>query len=248
MITLCAVLHEFGHSIVAHKLGYSLNKIVLMPYGALISGDVDGINIIDEIKVAIAGPIVNLAIALLTASLWWFFPNTYAYTDTMYYICLSLAVVNFIPAYPLDGGRVLNCLLTKFFGKKKSRLICNIINIVISVGLLIVFIYSCFVKVNFTILFFSVFIILGVFSKGASYNKISYSNTKKLNRGLEIKKVAVLSSCTIKKMISMLDESKFLEFVVYDAKGEHVLANINQEKLYNIFERANIYNKIEEFI
>ena len=61
--TLSAVVHELGHSFAAAGLGYRLNKITLMPFGAVASGDIDGLKLKDEIKIALAGPLINLAIA-----------------------------------------------------------------------------------------------------------------------------------------------------------------------------------------
>ena len=48
--TLSAVIHEIGHSVVASKSGYRLNRITLMPFGAVVKGDIDGLKLKDEIK------------------------------------------------------------------------------------------------------------------------------------------------------------------------------------------------------
>ena len=54
--TVVAVIHELGHSVAAARLGYRLNRIVLMPYGAVVSGDIKDLSFRDEIEVALAGP------------------------------------------------------------------------------------------------------------------------------------------------------------------------------------------------
>ena len=100
--TVSAVIHELGHSFVATKLGYRLNKITLMPFGAVISGNSCDFRPADEIKIALAGPLLNLAVGLLFVALWWFFPESYAFTDLAAEASFSLALVNFIPCYPLD--------------------------------------------------------------------------------------------------------------------------------------------------
>ena len=69
--TLSALLHEIGHSIVAGNLGYTLNKITLMPFGAVVRGDIEGLRCVDQIKIAIAGPLLNLAIAFFFIATWW---------------------------------------------------------------------------------------------------------------------------------------------------------------------------------
>ena len=68
--TFSAVAHEIGHSLVAAGKGYKVNKLVLMPYGAVISGDTD-LSVEDQISIAVAGPLVNLLIALFFVASWW---------------------------------------------------------------------------------------------------------------------------------------------------------------------------------
>ena len=89
---IVAIQHECAHAFAASKLGYKLNKIVLMPYGAVIDGDLRDISLKDEIVVAICGPLCNLLTAGLFAALWWFYPITYAFTDTACFSSLAIVV------------------------------------------------------------------------------------------------------------------------------------------------------------
>ena len=111
MSCLVALQHECAHAFAAAKLGYKLNRIVLMPFGAVIDGDLRGISLKDEIYVAICGPLCNLVTAAFFVAVWWCYPATYPYTDSACYSSLTVALVNLIPAYPLDGGRILKCAL-----------------------------------------------------------------------------------------------------------------------------------------
>ena len=79
--TIVALVHELGHSFVAERLGYRLKSIVLMPYGAVIGGDVKNLRLRDEIAVAAAGPLLNFAIGIFFVATWWIFPDTYDYTS-----------------------------------------------------------------------------------------------------------------------------------------------------------------------
>ena len=91
---LAALEHEFAHSIAARSEGYCLDKILLMPYGAVISGDLSGIPPKAEAKVLLAGPLANAFTALGFAALWWLFPETYPYTEAAAEVSLSLFLVN----------------------------------------------------------------------------------------------------------------------------------------------------------
>ena len=60
---LVALQHECAHAFAAARLGYRLDRVVLMPYGAVIDGDLEGIGFRDEICVAVWGPLCNLITA-----------------------------------------------------------------------------------------------------------------------------------------------------------------------------------------
>ena len=111
---LVLILHELGHYFMAKFLGYKLNKIVFMPYGVSLNGQGNIFKKRDEILIAMAGPVVNFLLCILTVTLWWLFPVTYYYTDAFVFSNLSLALFNLIPVFPLDGGRVIRNLFYSF--------------------------------------------------------------------------------------------------------------------------------------
>ena len=175
--TVCALSHELGHSLVAERAGYKLNKITLMPFGAVVTGYVAGLKPADRLKIALAGPMVNLCVALLFVSLWWVFPTVYAYTDTVVVANLCMCVINLIPAYPLDGGRMLYAFLSERFSEKRAGKICRATGISLALVLLVLFTFSAFNTVNFSLLFFALFVLVGAF------------NTDKENRYVKIRSV-----------------------------------------------------------
>ena len=119
---IVAMQHECAHAYAAAKLGYRLHTVVLMPFGAVLDGDRLHLSLKDEIYVAICGPICNLCTALFFVALWWFVPTMYAFTDTAFYSSMAIALVNLLPAYPLDGGRVLKCFVTRLFARRSADL------------------------------------------------------------------------------------------------------------------------------
>ena len=125
MSALVAIQHECAHAFASARLGYKLNKIVLMPFGAIIDGDLRGITCKDEIFVALCGPLCNLITAGFFVALWWLTPTMYAFTDTACRSSLSIALVNLLPAYPLDGGRIVKCALTNAFQKRQPNPHCQ---------------------------------------------------------------------------------------------------------------------------
>ena len=104
--------HELAHALVASKLNYKCEKIVIYPTGALLSGAYDEFSYKDEIIVSLAGPLSNLAMSIFMIFVWWIFPETYNFTSVFVLANVSLFLFNLLPIFPLDGGRVLLAILS----------------------------------------------------------------------------------------------------------------------------------------
>lgn len=247
--TFSAVIHELGHSLASESLGYRLNKITLMPFGAVVSGNLDKLKVTDEAGIALAGPIVNLCVALVFIAFWWIYPESYAYTDVVAEANLIMALVNFIPASPLDGGRVLNSVLSRTLGKKKAKTICTILGIIFATSLFVLFVVSVFYTVNISLLFFSLFIFFGALSREKENVYVSlYTlfSSESLSRGVCYKKQAVDSKITVKRLLGVLDGSCINELVVY--RDEKPYKTLNQEQITRIISNSSPYDVIENLI
>lgn len=247
--TLSAVVHELGHSLVASNAGYKLNKITLMPFGAVVSGNIDGLKISDEIKIALAGPFINLAIGLLFVASWWIYPESYAFTDVVAEANFSMALVNFLPIFPLDGGRVLSAILTESFGKERAGVICKITGAVFSTLLFTGFVITIFNQINLSLLFFSLFVLFGAFGKNKENRYVRlYSALEEdcLKRGMPFKKHALYKTATVKKLMSLLDETAVNEVAVFD--GEKQIKLLSPKKINEIIEKGDLYAPIEKYV
>lgn len=260
---LVAIQHECAHAFASAKLGYKLNKIILMPFGAVIDGDITGIRFKDEIYVAIWGPLCNLITAIFFIALWWLTPTMYAFTDTACLSSLVIALINLLPAYPLDGGRILRCLLIRNFlnknpdecyAVKKSEKICRFITLFFAAVLLALFIVLCIKRrFHFTLFAFSIFLTVGAFGnrdKQAIYKKMDFSCRDGLKRGIELRRVAVLDTCTVKNALRFLSRENYLILDVFD-KNENYLFSLSQNEFFELFSQAEtpyetlgkLYNK-----
>lgn len=246
MSCLVALQHECAHAFGASKLGYKLNRIVLMPFGAVIDGDLKGISVKDEIFVALCGPLCNLLTSALFIAVWWCFPDAYAYTDTACYSSLAIALINLVPAYPLDGGRVLQCLLVRAFetgadgsrAEKKSQAVCRVVTLCFALVFFTLFIVTCTQKTpNFTLLAFGGFLFVSIFgnkNRLAVYDKMDFSSINALSRGVEIKRVAVLEDREVKDVFRYLSRGSYLVLEVY-SKDEKLLFTLSQNELSALF-------------
>lgn len=235
--TLVALQHELAHAFAAERLGYKLNRVLLMPYGAVIDGDLSACSLKDEISVALAGPICNFLTSALFIALWWLYPTAYPYTDLACYISFWTGAVNLIPAYPLDGGRVLSALLTRAVGEGKAEKIRKLVSLFIVLGLLALFVAG-WVNGAFSLglLLFCAFLGVGALGAkgGARYEKIAYSLTDGLLRGMEIKRVAVFGDVPLRKTVRFLEKGKFLVIEVYNRRQEKI-GEIPQPKLAEFY-------------
>ena len=196
-----------------------------MPYGAVVSGDISGIGRKEEIIVLLAGPLVNLATGLFFVALWWIYPESYPFTDTAAHISFSLFFVNLLPAWPLDGGRILRTLLRPI-GEKRAKIVCTTLTAVIAAAVLGYFVYSCFSAPAFTALAFSLLLGVGVFGGGA-YRPVHF--TRDFSKGVEERRVALSADRTLRDALRYLREDKYLVLVLFE--GDEFLGELPEEEL-----------------
>jgi stage IV sporulation protein FB len=244
VFTFTAVIHEIGHFIASEKHGYALKRITLMPYGAIIEGNSLDIKLKDEISIALAGPLLNFMVAIIFIAIWWIFPVTYAYTDLAVFANLSIAIINLLPCYPLDGGRVILALLSLKLKRSLALKIVKILGVVISLIGVGLFICSIYIKVNFSLLFFSTFIFVGAVSKSQDgrYLKI-FENLKykKVTSPKEIKNVIISIEQPIKKLYSIISGDYYYVITVIDGDKKILLEG---EELYRILSENSGYESL----
>ena len=234
-----ALLHECGHIFCAARMGFECTQISLMPYGAAAVCDIEGISPVDEIKLALCGPLVNLVLCVAAAGLWWFYPITYAYTDTVFYANASMLLLNLLPAYPLDGGRVVKCLICRGLPQKAVNIALRIANVLVVIGLIFVFFFA---YKNYSVLAVAAFLLCSAFEKSKPAQKINFAARKK-KRGRDIRYVILDESATYRDALKFVDSSRYLVLQIY---GDVFLDEITEDELYQKLLNHNIYDKIIE--
>ena len=206
--TLAVVLHECAHYVVARKLFYRCTQIQVSIFGAVLYGDFDSVTATDRIKIALAGPLLNVAMCLLCLATWWIAPESYPFTHSFFQANVSMACVNLLPFYPLDGGRVVTGLLQQKRSTdcthivKKATVICSLL-------LFALFVASLVSRHNlFSLGLFALFMLSGVFTKsaGESYVKIGYVYSKNhfLAFGMEKKTIVFNTQNTLADVVKRL--------------------------------------------
>lgn len=167
LIMIFAFIHELGHLLAGILCGMRPEKLEIKPYGVSVSFKLfpKDYNIkigkgnkleIKKIFVALAGPITNLLIILVTINL----PLEIFTKLMIIYSNIIIIIFNLIPIYPLDGGRVVKSILHITYGKRKAEKYIN--NISFITLILITFISSILIYVFENIAIFLIVIVLWI--------------------------------------------------------------------------------------
>lgn len=231
------LLHEYSHAYVAKRLGYNLKNIKLIPFGICLNMHSSIQNPKDEIKIAVAGPAMNFILCIFCLSLWWVFPSSFNYTNLFCYANFVTCFFNFLPAFPLDGGRIMLAILKQKLAEKTAINFCKIINITLATLLIILFVFSCFISLNLTYLFVAFCVLCGVFdiSEKNQYFKINYANAKKVGRVVKIKNLYVKNTEKIFKLSKYLDNFSYINLYIYD-EFDNLQVIIDEKSFLNLLE------------
>lgn len=248
---IVVILHEFAHYATAQKFGYELNTLHLMPYGAALSGDISAASCEEEIIIALAGPLFNLICAIFFVAMWWIYPAIYVVSDTIVAASSAIAFFNFLPVYPLDGGRILNAILNFKMIKRKKQIMR-----VVALTIIVVFISICVIlllegKINISFVLASTFMISGTFvkDKDAFYRNL-YSmtyRTEKIKKGLVVKEIMVFDDETISSLLKKLTSNYYIRFLVVNKNLETVCV-INETQLLNLSKKSQQNSTISNII
>jgi Zn-dependent protease/CBS domain-containing protein len=168
---ICVVLHEFGHSLVAQRLGFEVQSITLLPIGGVSNLESLPEKPSDEVKITLAGPLVNVVLApiffgvglLLGAEpsmptdLFTGIGSIGQFFFYLGYLNVVLAVFNLIPAFPLDGGRVLRGALASRLGALRATEIASRVGQLFALAFFLIGLFGG----NFILALIAVFIFFG---------------------------------------------------------------------------------------
>lgn len=110
-------LHELGHSLVAKAKGSYIHEIVLYPFGGAAKISNIPKRPMDEVLVAIAGPVVSLSLGIIFSAI--------PMLKLLGRLNFILFLFNMLPAFPMDGGRVLRAILARKKGRVEATRIAS---------------------------------------------------------------------------------------------------------------------------
>jgi len=162
------VLHEFGHALAARYYGIPTRDITLLPIGGVARLQRMPDKPAQELVVALAGPAVNVVLAVLFGAImafqgtWAVHPEaaltfTASVVEQLFLINVGLVIFNMLPAFPMDGGRVLRALLAMRLGASRATDIAA----KVGKGMAILFGLGGLVSGNFMLVLVALFVWMG---------------------------------------------------------------------------------------
>lgn len=214
-------LHEVTHIIVALKYGCKFYNIGFHVFG--LNAELSDINILkdkEKINIYLSGAIFNIFASVLLYLINFKYNNSFI--EASISLNIGLAIFNLLPAYPLDGSRILEIVLSKKILFKKAQKIISIISFTIA-GLFIIigmYIYIFLHSVNFSIIIGAIIIIYVTRMEENTSMYITMGNIVKKRRKLlkdnyiENKNISIYYKQGLVNVLALVDRNKFNTFYI----------------------------------
>jgi len=176
----CVVLHELGHSLMAQEYGIRVRNITLFPFGGAAFIEQMPMRPRSEFMITIAGPAVNVAIAATMLPLLFLygvvrgyesFGDYLNYLDSVapsglliyiFFANVMIVLFNLIPAFPMDGGRLVRAGLTRIIGRERATSLAVWLGLAVSIAMAI---FGIWIR-EFTLPLIAIFMVVVAYSEG----------------------------------------------------------------------------------
>lgn len=215
------ILHEAVHILVANNFGLRLSsfKIHITGAGTEID-DIDDLSENRKLILYVSGPLFNFVSAMVLI----FLKSEYGLNvESSIWINLGLLFFNMLPAYPLDGVRIYEILLSKKILYKKAKKLLVRASFMVAAFIMIGFLLTIYIhKVNISLLLASVLLTYTTFLENEKTIYIIMGSIVRKSRRLisdgyiENKSISVYYKRDLIKVLSLVDRNKFNSFFVLD--------------------------------
>ncbi|MEJ2707431.1 MAG: site-2 protease family protein [Anaerolineales bacterium] len=232
LLFAAVTLHEFGHSFQALKYGVKVRDITLMPMGGLARMEEIPEKPAQELRIALAGPLVNFAIAALLIGLGAMLQirsvisldelarsiGQISWNGMLAYLTmanLALGIFNLIPAYPMDGGRVLRALLAMRLDYGKAT------SIAIAVGQGLAWLLGLWgvMNGNWTLVIIAIFVWLGAGQEGKQLDTKNVLRNIRVGEAVTLSPQTLSTDDTLERAVEITLSSAQVDFPVLESGG-----------------------------
>ena len=221
------IAHEAAHIVIAKKNGCKFNDIQIHIYGAKAQFvNIEELSKKEKLQIYLAGPITNFIIIFI-----FFFLSLISHNiwiTRMVNININLLIFNLLPAYPLDGSRILEIILSNKMLYKRANSIVSKTSYIIAIGLFVIFIMAFLYKGIINIISCSKWVFSYYFH---NMGNIFMKRNKLLrNKYMENKSISVYYKQGLANIMSIIDKNRFNIFYVLD-DDLNVLFIMNEDEL-----------------
>ncbi len=234
---IATIFHEYAHFFVATKLGMEINKAEMTPFGGMIEIPLAKYPWQASLAVISAGGIANLALAVLLCAVWWFYPVSYGFTYLFAKANITIAMVNFLPCYPLDGGRGAYLWCKEVLKIRNAEKIISKIGVLLGVGFIAIFIFK---SQNITLLTLGIFTLLG--SEKTLRNLSQISAVEKWQNAKTSKSSKSVSQENI--FVARGDVEAYKVFFHFKRSGENILKIKLESGKVAVLTQGELYERI----
>jgi len=237
-------LHEFGHSLQALKFGIPVHDITLMPMGGVARIEEIPEDPGKEIRIAIAGPLVNFIIAgvlfgiglllntraIISLDELYLSMGQVSWNGMLAYLTMTnllLGLFNLIPAYPMDGGRILRASLAKRLGHSKAT------NIAVNVGqgLALLFGLWGFMNGSYTLVLIAIFVWMGAGQEGKDIAVKDILSEMKVSQAMTRQPQILRANDSLSKAIDLILSTSQSDFPVTEWGSNQVVGLLCEKDL-----------------
>lgn len=247
----CIVLHELGHALTARRFGVSTRDITLLPIGGIARLDRIPEKPAQEISIALMGPAVNVAIAAALFAWIYLSPTSYDFGDPtllersfiarIFVFNVFVTIFNLIPAFPMDGGRVLRALLaTRLDYVRATQIAAN-------VGQGIALLFGLFgLFGNPFLLFIALFVFIGAGQESAMVQMRSAFDGITVSRAMIRDFRTLRPDDPLSRAVELLLGGHQQDFPVVESEGGPPLGVLARSDLLTALAGGNTDRKVEE--
>jgi Zn-dependent protease/CBS domain-containing protein len=227
LLFACVVAHEFGHVFAARGYGIATPDVTLLPIGGLARLERISEEPREEFVIAIAGPLVNVVIAgvlilFFGADLHWGALTTIDSTkvsmiDRLAMVNIFLVLFNLIPAFPMDGGRVLRALLATRMGFTRATEVAATVGQGFAFALGFIGLFS-----NIFLVFIAIFVYLAASSEAHFVAIRSMANGVPVSAAMMTQYATLAPTADVEDAVQTLLRTSQSEFPVVDDAGRPV--------------------------
>ncbi|MEX0752155.1 MAG: site-2 protease family protein [Xanthobacteraceae bacterium] len=226
LVFACVLAHEFGHILTARAFGVPTPDVTLLPIGGVARLERIPEDPWQEFLIAIAGPAVNVAIAFflivfagatLTGHIAVVESEDVSLIDRLAAVNLFLAVFNLIPAFPMDGGRVLRALLSMRMGFVQAT------EVAASIGQAVAFALGFIgLLYNPLLIFIAIFVYLAASSEAHMVALQAVSRGVPVDAAMMTQFATLAPDAPVERAVQTLLSTSQSEFPVVDGAGKPI--------------------------